>query len=161
MRARPHAFVAQEQVAALDRAGVATAISVEPRHDRAAHATVVASGDGYAVMPGGLTRVASSRRFARRLDAARRRQQGHLGAVARGPVSPFTLLRPAGAPVELTRGGGELPSRVADNLFWLGRYVERAEGTARLLRGILARLADGGSGERARAADAAPTRSRR
>ena len=27
-----------------------------------------------------------------------------------------------------------LPSRAADNLFWLGRYVERAEGTMRLLR---------------------------
>ncbi len=29
-----------------------------------------------------------------------------------------------------------LPSRAADNLFWAGRYVERAEGTARLLRAI-------------------------
>jgi uncharacterized alpha-E superfamily protein len=63
-------------------------------------------------------------------------------ALSEGPVSPITLLRPAGAPVEITRGGAELPSRVADNLFWLGRYVERAEGTARLLRAILARLAD-------------------
>jgi uncharacterized alpha-E superfamily protein len=34
-----------------------------------------------------------------------------------------------------------LSSRVADDLFWLGRYVERAEGLARLLRGIFARLA--------------------
>ena len=86
-------------------------------------------------MPGGLTRVASVARVARRVDAARRRQQGHLGAARDGPVSAITLLRPPGAPVELTRGGSELPSRVADNLFWLGRYVERAEGTARLLRG--------------------------
>jgi uncharacterized alpha-E superfamily protein len=31
---------------------------------------------------------------------------------------------------------------VADNLFWLGRYVERAEGTARLLRAVLVRLLD-------------------
>ncbi|MCA9248621.1 MAG: alpha-E domain-containing protein, partial [Planctomycetales bacterium] len=29
---------------------------------------------------------------------------------------------------------GELPSRVVDNLFWLGRYAERAESSARLLR---------------------------
>jgi uncharacterized alpha-E superfamily protein len=48
-------------------------------------------------------------------------------------------LRPAGAPIELTRAGAELPSRVADNLFWLGRYLERAEGTARIARAILAR----------------------
>jgi uncharacterized alpha-E superfamily protein len=62
--------------------------------------------------------------------------------LSEGPVSPVTLLRPAGAAVEITRGGTELPSRVADNLFWLGRYVERAEGTARLLRAILGRLSD-------------------
>ena len=34
----------------------------------------------------------------------------------------------------------DLPSRVADNLFWLGRHVERAEGAARLLRSIFTRL---------------------
>jgi uncharacterized alpha-E superfamily protein len=48
--------------------------------------------------------------------------------------------------MELTRGGSELPSRVADNLFWLGRYVERAEGTVRLFRSVLSRLADEASG---------------
>ena len=45
-------------------------------------------------------------------------------------------------PVELSRGGSDLPSRAADNLFWLGRYAERAEGTVRLLRGILVRLTE-------------------
>ena len=37
----------------------------------------------YAVMPGGLTRVSSAQRRADRVDAARRRQQRHLGAVGR------------------------------------------------------------------------------
>src|SRR5205823_1851423 len=37
---------------------------------------------------------------------------------------------------------GDRPSRAADNLFWLGRYVERADGMVRLLRGILARLTE-------------------
>jgi uncharacterized alpha-E superfamily protein len=37
---------------------------------------------------------------------------------------------------------GELPSRVAENLFWLGRYAERAEGVIRLLRTVLLSLAD-------------------
>ncbi len=35
---------------------------------------------------------------------------------------------------------GNLPSRAADNLFWLGRYLERAEATLRLIR-CLARRA--------------------
>jgi len=29
-----------------------------------------------------------------------------------------------------------LPSRAADNLFWLGRYLERAEATLRLIRAL-------------------------
>ncbi|MFO0823841.1 MAG: circularly permuted type 2 ATP-grasp protein [Gemmataceae bacterium] len=61
--------------------------------------------------------------------------------LAVGPVSDFSLL-PSSSRVELTRAGGDLPSRAADNLFWLGRYAERAEGTTRLLRGIVVRLAE-------------------
>jgi uncharacterized alpha-E superfamily protein len=59
-----------------------------------------------------------------------------------GPVSHFSLLRPDDAPVELTRGGHDLPSRMADNLYWLGRYAERAEGMTRLLRSVLLRMTE-------------------
>ena len=45
--------------------------------------------------------------------------------------------------VAIRRTAGDLPSRVADNLFWLGRYVERLEGSARLARATLHRLARG------------------
>ena len=40
---------------------------------------------------------------------------------------------------------GALPSRAADNLFWLGRYVERSEGIVRLLRARNIRMAETGS----------------
>jgi uncharacterized alpha-E superfamily protein len=63
--------------------------------------------------------------------------------VAAGPVSTLSLLRPAGATVELSRGGGDLPSRAADNLYWLGRYAERADAMARLARAAVARLPNG------------------
>jgi uncharacterized circularly permuted ATP-grasp superfamily protein/uncharacterized alpha-E superfamily protein len=33
----------------------------------------------------------------------------------------------------IRRTAGDMPSRVADNFFWLGRYLERLEGSARLL----------------------------
>jgi uncharacterized circularly permuted ATP-grasp superfamily protein/uncharacterized alpha-E superfamily protein len=36
--------------------------------------------------------------------------------------------------IELKRGGLELPSRLIDDLYWLGRYTERGDLTARLLR---------------------------
>ena len=37
---------------------------------------------------------------------------------------------------------GALPSNAAENLYWLGRYVDRAEGFARLNRAYHSRLAD-------------------
>jgi len=59
---------------------------------------------------------------------------------ADAPVSPVTLLRPPAQVVRLERAAAEVPSRVADNLFWFGRYAERLEDTARTLRCILSRL---------------------
>jgi uncharacterized alpha-E superfamily protein len=37
---------------------------------------------------------------------------------------------------------GNLPSRAADNLFWFGRYLERAEATLRVVRCLSARSVD-------------------
>jgi len=47
------------------------------------------------------------------------------------------------APLAIRRTAGDLPSRVADNLFWLGRHVERVERSARLTRAAVARVARG------------------
>jgi uncharacterized alpha-E superfamily protein len=57
-------------------------------------------------------------------------------------VSPVTLLAPAGSAMRPERAGSDLPSRVAESLFWLGRYAERAEHAIRLLRSVVARLTD-------------------
>jgi len=143
VRARPHEYVAQEQVA-LSTAPIWTQDGMQPRHV-VLRTFGVANGDAYRVMPGGLARVATSRES---LVVSMQRGGGSKDTWvgAEGPVSSMSLLKPAGAEIELTRGGSELPSRVADNLFWLGRYVERAEGTVRLLRAVLARLADEASG---------------
>jgi uncharacterized alpha-E superfamily protein len=55
-------------------------------------------------------------------------------------VDTFSMLRPRGEPVELRRAARAVPSRVADNVFWLGRYVERAENIARILRAMIPRV---------------------
>jgi uncharacterized circularly permuted ATP-grasp superfamily protein/uncharacterized alpha-E superfamily protein len=47
------------------------------------------------------------------------------------------------APLPIRRTTGELPSRVADTLFWLGRYSERLENAARLVRATLTRVSRG------------------
>src|SRR5208282_5129129 len=56
------------------------------------------------------------------------------------PVEETTLLYAANQSVDLRRTGNNLPSRLADNFFWLGRYSERADETARLLRSTLRRF---------------------
>jgi uncharacterized circularly permuted ATP-grasp superfamily protein/uncharacterized alpha-E superfamily protein len=52
------------------------------------------------------------------------------------PVQPVTLL-PSDDTTQLRRNPGTLPSRVADNLFWLGRYLERGEALLGLVRSLL------------------------
>ncbi len=93
------------------------------------------------VMPGGLVRVSSEPET---LNGSPK--SGQLGqdcwVIGEQPVDLHTtLLPPAGEPVRLIRSGAELPSRVAEHFFWLGRYVERAESIARLLRTTMISLA--------------------
>jgi uncharacterized alpha-E superfamily protein len=58
------------------------------------------------------------------------------------PVSPVTLLPSMTQPIAISRGGSDLPSRVAEDLYWLGRYSERTDAQARLARGTIARMLD-------------------
>lgn len=97
------------------------------------------SRDGWQIMPGGFARIGASEDV-----SAIAMQKG--GAVADvwivsdKPVKWSTLLPPEES---FTRNmPGSLPSRAADNLFWLGRYIERAEGALRILRAWHGRFAE-------------------
>ncbi len=136
LRARPHDFVAQEQVA------LSTAPVWERNglHQRAVvlRTYVLNTGNGWCAIPGGLVRVAEA--------------QGSVVSMQRGghskdawvlwdePIDTFTMLRRREEPVQLRRVPTVVPSSVADNTFWLGRYVERAENLARILRSMLPRV---------------------
>jgi len=99
------------------------------------------AGGGFAFMPGGMTRV-SATSDASVVSMQRGGGSKDTWVLADAAVSDFSLLPAGGFRVPLTRSGGDLPSRAADNLFWLGRYAERAEGLARLLRGIVVRISE-------------------
>ncbi len=101
----------------------------------ALRAFLVAKEHGYLALPGGLARVS---REAAVLDHPMTSGERSLDVwiLSDGPVEEVSLLSPPGQQVSLRRSGAELPSRVADNLFWLGRNVERAESAARLLRTV-------------------------
>jgi uncharacterized alpha-E superfamily protein len=106
---------------------------------------VLHTSSGWMAMPGGLVRVAAEE------DSVVSMQRGghskDAWVLSDSPVDTFSLLRSRDEPVELRRASTDLPSRVADNLFWLGRYAERAESVARLLRCITKRIGRAGPAE--------------
>lgn len=151
MRDAPGDYVAQEQVL-LSTAPVWDEGRVQPRH-LVLRVYAVASGDSYALMPGGLTRVTTT------LDSLVVSMQRGGGSkdtwvLAEGPTPQFSLLPTASAPLEVSRATFDLPSRVADNLFWLGRYVERVELAVRIARALLPRLPQDADSARAASLDA-------
>ena len=100
---------------------------------------LVAEGDGYRVMPGGLTRVAQDGN-GRFISMQQGGSSKDTWISSDTPVEDVTLLHGTGETIELRRTGNNLPSRLADNFFWLGRYSERADATSRLLRSALLRF---------------------
>lgn len=94
--------------------------------------------EGWKVMPGGFCRV-SDRPDARAVAMGDGVQSADVWVLARKPVDTMTLL-PNSETIRIRRLLGNLPSRAADNLFWLGRYLERAEATMRLVRCLCSSL---------------------
>jgi uncharacterized alpha-E superfamily protein len=143
VRSRPYEYVAQEQVA----------LSTAPVWDHGRlysrslvlRTYVLNTSSGWVAMPGGLVRVAgadgpvvSMQRGGRSKDA---------WVLWDGAVDTFSMLRPRTQPVPLQHTLPDLPSRAADNLFWLGRYAERSESTARLLRCLMTRVRQASNAE--------------
>src|ERR1051325_4038851 len=93
-----------------------------------------ATQDGWTVMPGGFCRIAD-RLDARAVSMGEGTRAADVWVVSDKAVAATTLL-PAPDSVRIRRVAGVLPSRAADNLFWLGRYLERAEATLRLVRAL-------------------------
>ena len=93
-----------------------------------------ATAQGWTIMPGGFCRIAeqSDARAVSMGDGARAADVW----VISDKAVPATTLLPAGDNVRIRRIAGWVPSRAADNLFWLGRYLERAEATLRLIRAL-------------------------
>jgi len=99
-----------------------------------------ATPDGWRVMPGGFCRV-SDAPDARAVSMGAGVQSADVWILSERPVE-LTSLLPADDSEKIIRQLGNLPSRAADNLFWFGRYLERAEATLRLIRGLFNRAVD-------------------
>lgn len=145
IRQMPHAYVAQEMV------NLAQMPTWSRTHERRLLARsvglrvyAVATPKGYVLMPGGLTRVAG--------DANAHLISMQRGGAAKdtwvltgdGEVNTLSLLKTGHTVHDLVRSGSNLSSRVVENLYWTGRYAERFDDTARVLRVALSRLLDAG-----------------
>ncbi len=137
IRFQPHMFVGQERVR-FATAPSWTGESLSPR-PVALRVYLVATKDGYQVMPGGLTRLAPSGN-GRFISMQKGGSSKDTWVLSDKPVEEVSLLQTASQEVELRRVGNNLPSRMADQFFWLGRYSERCDATARLLRSTLLRF---------------------
>ena len=99
-----------------------------------------ATRDGMRIMPGGFCRT-SDRPDARAISMGEHARTADVWVISDKPVERVTLLA-SKEDVKVRRILGRLPSRAADNLFWLGRYLERAEATLRLVRSLCTSLMD-------------------
>src|SRR4051812_16765221 len=107
-----------------------------------------ATAGGWTIMPGGFCRIAEQP-DARAVSMGDGARAADVWVVSDKAVQASTLL-PAVDTVRIRRIAGVLPSRAADNLFWLGRYLERAEATLRLIRVLGSSLRDSAKGESGR-----------
>ncbi len=93
---------------------------------------VCAVENGFTVMPGGLAIAATDPETLLGGDS-QMQQSKDVWVLSDNPVEPISLMQNFQTVQEFKRSG-DLPSRVADHLLWLGRYLERTEGLVRLLR---------------------------
>jgi uncharacterized circularly permuted ATP-grasp superfamily protein/uncharacterized alpha-E superfamily protein len=101
---------------------------------------LLADGRGdYRVMPGGLSRIAGEDRHV--VSGQRGGSSKDTWVLSDVPVTPPAPTERR-ADLRQRRSEPQTSSRAAEHLFWLGRYAERSENAARLLRSVLGRLTD-------------------
>ncbi len=135
--AHPHRWVGQEYV---EVGAVPTFVGGELVPRRSVLRTFAVAREGsFTVMPGGLTRVASDDEPLVANQAGAHSKDTWVLASEPESVAAYWLRPGRSEPVSPT---GTMSARAAENLFWLGRYAERAEGLVRLLRVVEERRTD-------------------
>jgi len=134
LRANPNHYIAQELVR-LSQAPVWKDGRAPGLQARAVGLRVFACAtpNGYVVMPGGLTRVATGP-DARVLTMQMGGASKDTWVQARARVDTHRLQKSSITGEDLVREDSNLSSRVAENLLWFGRHAERSDNICRLLR---------------------------
>jgi uncharacterized circularly permuted ATP-grasp superfamily protein/uncharacterized alpha-E superfamily protein len=144
VRNRPYAYVAQEHVR-LSQAPVWKSAASSELASRALTIRVyaVATPSGVRVMPGGLARVAQET-AADVVSTQRGGGAKDIWVLSDNPhEETLTSMDSSAAGRQpLAQRHDYIPSRLVENLFWLGRYTVRCENIARLLLRTLAARSD-------------------
>jgi uncharacterized circularly permuted ATP-grasp superfamily protein/uncharacterized alpha-E superfamily protein len=145
LRNRPYAYVAQEHVQ-LSLAPVWKSTALNQLESRALTIRVYAvmTPEGMRVMPGGLARVANES-AAEVVSTQRGGGAKDIWVLSDGSPDDRGVVPAGGAQTArwATQARQDyIPSRLVENLYWLGRYAVRAENTARLLLRTLAARPD-------------------
>ena len=134
INADPHLYIGQEHVHLSTTPSLIEG-QLEPRR-AILRSFLFREKDGYAVMPGGLTRCAGEKG-----ELTISIQDGGISkdtwVLAPEPEPHISLWQQRTGQIQTAEVSEGLSSRAAENLFWVGRYAERAEGQARLLRIML------------------------
>jgi uncharacterized circularly permuted ATP-grasp superfamily protein/uncharacterized alpha-E superfamily protein len=134
MQRRPMDYVGQE-VVRLSTTPALSGGTLAP-HPFTLRVFVARDGDGkWTIMPGAFARLAAHGDIRAALMGEGDMSADVCVVDAKPTQREETAL--AAAPPQIRRAGGMLPSKAADNLFWLGRYIERAEITLRMIRAVL------------------------
>jgi uncharacterized circularly permuted ATP-grasp superfamily protein/uncharacterized alpha-E superfamily protein len=134
MRKRPQDYVGQE-VVRLSTMPVVTDDALTPRPFTLRVFAARGADGAWTLLPGGFARI-GEHPDVRAAVMGEGTWSADVCVYGEEPVSPVSLL-PSGDSTQLRRNPGTLPSRVADNLFWLGRYLERGEALLGILRVLL------------------------
>ncbi|AHE57080.1 hypothetical protein NX02_27470 [Sphingomonas sanxanigenens DSM 19645 = NX02] len=145
MARRPMDYVGQEVVRVSTMPTVDAKGALVPRPFTVRVFAACDAHGQWQVMPGGFARI-GRHEDSRAVVIGEGTWSADVSIVATRPVEPVTLLQ-SGDQVRIRRNPGTLPSRVADNLFWLGRYLERGEAILGLVRAAIGGSidADGGA----------------
>jgi uncharacterized circularly permuted ATP-grasp superfamily protein/uncharacterized alpha-E superfamily protein len=140
LKARPYAYVAQEHVA-LSQAPVWRTGGVPGFAAKAVtlRVYVAAAANRYSVMPGGLARVATD--VAVDVVSAQR-GGGSKDIWVLSDAARRELELPGQPSWTVALRHDDVPSRLVENMYWLGRYKVRCADKARLLRSTLAARID-------------------
>ncbi|MBN8788806.1 MAG: circularly permuted type 2 ATP-grasp protein [Terrimonas sp.] len=137
IEAHPYLYVGQEKISITSTPSFING-KIEPR--TALFRTYLTSNTySYTALSGGLTRTAPNNNFL---------ISNQLGSISKdtwviAPEDEYRTIMPKDQIEVVASKKGDITSRTAENLFWVGRYAERVLGTARFLRTVMRFITEG------------------